>query len=390
VYGKFEKSFEGFRDFRRRFKSERDFEKIEVAIEDGKVKGICRKHQEEFIAKAIKHKHPLRIGSVSEPFGLPLEKEYGDTYRVLEILISHNYPFVVCTKSPLVASKRYVNLLRSANERAAVQISLISLNQDLLKFLESRRGGVTPSAESRLNALRKLSDEGIFTICRIQPLIPQVTEYGMQDLIFALAEASVKHVIVEFLWLPIGHARDMGLKLKSVFDAYYASGGRVGDELRKYGNNIFIYYRSFKDVVIDYGRIFYSKKKMLQLMPKFAVMVSEANKEYNANMTFGSGNEETTFLNMTDNCCGIDRLRPFSKYPKCTGQTVLGLARKKGSATISEMTRYYNPYVDKFVELWYEKGKRGYFLEDRVFKLRAKETDGEVEYIYDESAVPDG
>ena len=187
VRGNFGNSFQGFRNFRRRFKSERDFEKIEAAIKDGKVKGTCSKEHEPFVTKAIKQKHPLRIGSVSEPFGRPLEDQYGDTYRVLEMLISHNYPFVVCTKSPLVASSKYVNLLKSADEKAAVQISLISLDENLLKYLESRPGGATPSAKSRLGALRKLSEEDIFTICRIQPFIPQVTEYGMQDLIFALA-----------------------------------------------------------------------------------------------------------------------------------------------------------------------------------------------------------
>ena len=109
VRGNFENSFQGFRNFRRRFKSERDFEKIEAAIRDGNVKGTCSREQENFIAEAIKHKHPLRVGSVSDPFGLPLENQYGDTHRVLEILISNGYPFVVCTKSPLVACLLYTS-----------------------------------------------------------------------------------------------------------------------------------------------------------------------------------------------------------------------------------------------------------------------------------------
>jgi DNA repair photolyase len=388
VRGNFESSFQGFRKFRRRFKSEKDFEKIEAAIRDGTVKGTCNKEQENFIAQAIEHKHPLRVGSVSDPFGLPLENQYGDTYRVLEMLISYNYPFVVCTKSPLVATPKYINLLKSADERVAVQISLISLDENLLKCLESRPGGTTPSAKSRLDALRKLSDEGIFTTCRIQPFIPEVTEYGMKDLIFALAEVGVKHVIVEFLWLPMGHARDMGLKFKAALDAYCESGGKVGEELRRYDNNLNAYYRSFEDVEIAYGRIFCSKTKMARLMPKFAEMVSEANKEFNINMTFGSGNEETSYLNMTQNCCGVDRLPGFAGYPKCLGQIALNLAKEKGKVILNEMTKHYNPYVDKFIELWREKGKHGYFLENRVFKLRAKEVGREVEYVYDDKAIP--
>ena len=385
---KFDPSFQRFRNFRRRFKNGSDFEKIKLAIKEGKVKGTCAGEQELYVSAAIKHRHPLRIGSVSDPFGLPLESQFEDTYRILEILISNNYPFVVCTKSPLVATPRYVNLLKSANGKAGVQISLISLNEDLLGYLETRPGGATPSAESRLKALKKLSEEGIFTTCRIQPMIPQVTEYGMDELIFALAEAGVKHVIVEFLWLPIIHARDMGLQLKKVLDAYRAAGGTVGQELAKFNNNIDAYYRYVGYIDAIHGRIFYSRKKMAELMPKFANMVAEANKEYNTDMTFGSGNEETSFLNSTDNCCGVDRLQAFSGYPKCIGQTALKLAKNRGKVTLNDMAQFYNPCPDKFRRLWVKKEKKGYFLENRIFKLRAHQAGNEVEYVYDEKAIP--
>jgi DNA repair photolyase len=385
---KFETSFQEFRNFRRRFRTERDFEKIKAAIKDGKVKGTCNREKEVLIAKAIEHKHPLRIGSVSEPFGLPLEKEYGDTYKILEILIENNYPFVVCTKSPLVATPRYLNLLKSAGDKVAVQISLISLDNNLLKYLETRSNGATPSAESRLDALKKLSNEGIFTICRIQPLIPQVTEYGMNNLIFTLAEIGVKHIIIEFLWLPQVHAKEMSLKLKRILDEYYNSGGTIGDELRKFNNDLYAYYRSFDDVERGYGRIFYSKKKMAQLMPKFIEMVYKANKEFNSDMTFGSGNEETSFLNMTENCCGVDRLPTFSGYPKCIGQNILNLARKKGKVALNDVTQYYNPCIDRFRELWYKKENHEYFFENRVFGLKAMKVDHEVEYVYDENSIP--
>ncbi len=388
VRGNFETSFQDFRNFRRRFKSDSDFEKIESAIKEGNIRGTCNREQEPFISIAIKHRHPLRIGSVSEPFGSPLENQWGDTYRILEILIENNYPFVVCTKSPLVATPRYVNLLKSANGNVGVQISLISLDENLLGYLESRSGGSTPPAKSRLEALKKLSDEGIFTTCRIQPLIPQVTEYGMQELIYALAEAGVKHIIVEFLWLPMGHARDMSRKIKLALDAYCKAGGEVGPELARFDNDLYAYYRSFRDVEISYGRIFFSKAKMAELMPKFAKMVAEANKEYNANMTFGSGNEETSYLNFTDNCCGVDRLPSFSGYPKCIGQTALKLAKERGKVTLADVMQFYNPYSDRFRALWVKREKTGYFFENRIFKLRAVPVGNNIEYVFDDNAVP--
>ena len=386
-FKKYKISFQGFRNFRRRFKSDRDFEKIEAAIERGEVKGTCNKKQENFIKEAIKHKHPLRIGSVSEPFGLPLENQYGDTYKVLEMLIAHDYPFVVCTKSPLVATPKYINLLKST-KKVAVQISLISTNDDLLQYLESREGDRTPSAKSRLNALRKLSDEGIFTVCRIQPMIPQVTEYGMKDLIYKLADTGVKHVIVEFLWFPTRHAEDMGARLKLGLDAYCQQGGTVSDKLKKFDNHLYAFYQSFEDHYKGYGRVFFSRRQMALLMPKLAKMVSEANKEFNTDMTFGSGNEETTYLNSTNNCCGVDRIDGFSQGSPCTIHTMMKIAKERGKVSINDIRGLYNPRMDKIEKLWGKKDKRGYFIENFVFKMRAEVIDGEVAYVYDETHVP--
>jgi len=388
-FKKYESSFPIFRNFRRRFKGDRDFKKIEDAIEHGEVKGTCIKKEENFVRKAIKHKHPLRIGSVSDPFGVPLENQYGDTYRVLEILVAHDYPFVVCTKSPLVATPKYINLLNSTR-KIAVQVSLISLDDNLLKYLESGKDGKTPPAKSRLDSLKKLSEEGIFTICRIQPMIPQVTEYGMKDLIYALADAGVKHVIVEFLWFPAGHAENMSARLKLALDAYSGDGGVIGDALKRYNNDLYTFYKSFNDRCRGQGRIFFSRGQMAQLMPKFAKMVKEANKEFNSDMTFGSGNEETQYLNFTDNCCGVDRIPGFSGYSTCAIQTMLKMAKQKGKVTLTDMKQFYNPDIEKFEQVWKKMDKGRYFIEGRVFKLRAEPVEGasQVQYVYDDTAVP--
>jgi DNA repair photolyase len=384
----FKESFESFRHFERRL-SDSDVERIESALEGGDVSRLCAKGQEKLVTKALQHRHPLRIGSVSEPFGLPLEKQYRHTYKILEKLTEQNYPYVVCTKSPFVATPEYINLMKSS-KNAAVQISLISLDDNLLRYLESRPGGSTPSANSRLKAMKKLAGEGIFTICRIQPMIPEVTEMGMKQLIFTLAEAGVNHVIVEFLWFPMAHAKAMGAKLKEILDEYCRDGGNVGDNLRRYDNNLYEFYESFDDHEHACGRLFFSKKEIARLMPQFAKMVSEANKEYNSDMTFGSGNEETQYLNDTDNCCGVDRISGFSGYPKCAIQMMLKIAKQKGNVTLSEMKQFYNPNPEKFEKVWKKRYKGKYFIEDRVFKLRAEpvEDPSQVRYVYDDTAVP--
>ena len=384
----FKRSFEEFRHFKLRL-TDKDIDNIGLACSDGNVDSLCVKKQEKLVAQALRRRFPLRIGSVSEPLGLPLEKNYRHTYKIIEKLGEHRYPYIICTKSPLVAAPEYVSLIKSTN--GAVQVSLISTNEHLLQHIESRLGGHTPSASSRLKALKKLADEDVWTTCRIQPMIPRVTEGGMEDLIFALAEARVNHVIVEFMRIPQSHARGMSAKFKTILDEYCQAGGIVHDDLRKYDNDLYAFYKSFEDYEFAGGHLFFSKKEKARLMPQFADMVRKANKEFGTEMTFGSGDEETQYLNFTENCCGVDQLPGYSGYSTCTIQTMLKIAKDKGKVTLADMKRYYNPNMSKFEQVWKKKGKKGrYFIENRVFKLRARPTNdpSEVEYVYDEKAIP--
>lgn len=382
----FERSFEEFRQFKLRL-TDRDIEKIGLAFADGNVGSLCVKKQKELVAQALKRRFPLRIGSVSEPLGLPLERKHRHTYKIIEKLGEHRYPYIVCTKSPLVATPEYVSLIKSTN--GVVQVSLISTNEQLLQHIESRPGGQTPSASSRLKALKKLADEGVWTTCRIQPMIPGVTEGGMEDLIFALAEAGVNHVIVEFMRIPQSHARDMSAKFKIILDKYCQAGGIIHDDLRKYDYNLYAFYKSFEDYEFAGGHLFFSKREKARLMPRFADIVRKANKEFAAKMTFASGDEETQYLNFTENCCGIDQLPGYSGYSTCTIQTMLKIAKNKGKVTLADMKRYYSPNMSKFEQVWKKKGKKGrYFIENRVFKMRAEVKDNEIEYVYDETYVP--
>lgn len=387
----YKESFEQFRYFKLRLTGG-DIEKIGLACagNDRAIGALSKRGQEKNVAKALERRFPLRIGSVSEPFGLPLEKEYGHTYKVLEILSEYDYPYVVCTKSPYVATQKYVNLLKSTNLRA-VQISLISTDEQLLRYIESRPGGRTPPANARLEAIKKLTDNDIWTTCRIQPMIPRLTEMGMKDLIFSLAEAGANHVIVEFLRMPLSHAKPMGARLKKALDDYCEAGGTVGDDLRKCNNNIYTFYKSFRDHTFAGGHLFFSTREKARLMPLFAKMVEEANKELGTKMTFGSGDEETQFLNSTENCCGMDQLEGYSGYSTCTVQTMLRIAKEKGKVTLEDMRQFYNPDIGKFQEVWKKKDRNNrYFIAKRVFKLRARPIDdpSEVEYVFDEGAFP--
>jgi DNA repair photolyase len=108
---------------------------------------------------------PLRIGSMSDSFML-MDNKYGVTKELLRILTHYKYPYVIFTRSDLVAQDDYMNLIDP--KLAAIQFSMSSTNDSLNKLIEPG----APSAKRRLLALTKLNKEGYWTTVRINPLFP--------------------------------------------------------------------------------------------------------------------------------------------------------------------------------------------------------------------------
>jgi DNA repair photolyase len=108
---------------------------------------------------------PLRIGSMSDSF-MWLDDKYKVTKEFLKILDFYNYPFVVFTRSDLIAEDDYLSLIRK--DLSAIQFSMSSTNDELNRKIEPG----APSAKRRLAALEKINKAGIWTTVRINPLFP--------------------------------------------------------------------------------------------------------------------------------------------------------------------------------------------------------------------------
>ena len=117
---------------------------------------------------------PLRIGSMSDSF-MYMDVRYGVTKELLKILNFYKYPYVIFTRSDLVAHDDYMSLLDK--DLAAVQFSISGNNRILTKLMEPG----APSYKRRLKALKKLSDEGIWTTVRINPLFPRYPDGYYSD-----------------------------------------------------------------------------------------------------------------------------------------------------------------------------------------------------------------
>ncbi len=108
---------------------------------------------------------PLRIGSMSDSF-MWMDRKYKVTQELLKILDHYNYPYIIFTRSDLVAAEPYISLLNP--KLCSIQMSIASTNDELNKVMEPG----TPSAKRRLLALQKLVRAGFWTTVRMNPFFP--------------------------------------------------------------------------------------------------------------------------------------------------------------------------------------------------------------------------
>ena len=122
----------------------------------------------------MEKKVPLRIGSMSDSF-MYMEAKYGVTKELLNILKFYDYPYIIFTRSDLVARDEYLASLDK--ELCSVQFSIIGNNQKFIRPIEPG----APSYQKRLRALEKLSSHGFRTAVRINPLFPKFPDGYFTD-----------------------------------------------------------------------------------------------------------------------------------------------------------------------------------------------------------------
>ncbi len=117
------------------------------------------------ITSILRQRIPIKIGKFSEPFQ-PIEREIRATLETLKIFNHYHYPCIISTKSDIVADDEYTELYRP--DTTYVQMTVTSLNEKLVSKIEPN----APLPRKRIRAIKKLSDIGIKTAFRIQPLFP--------------------------------------------------------------------------------------------------------------------------------------------------------------------------------------------------------------------------
>lgn len=105
------------------------------------------------------------MSGVCDPYQ-PLEKRYQLTKKCLEILLQHDWPVTIQTKSPLVL--RDVGILKG-RDKLEVGLSVTTANDGIRRLFEPN----APPIEERIQALGQLHLAGIRTFAMIAPMLPQ-------------------------------------------------------------------------------------------------------------------------------------------------------------------------------------------------------------------------
>ncbi len=207
---------------------------------------------------------PLRIGSMSDSF-MWIDRKYKVTQELLKILRFYKYPYIIFTRSDLVAHEDYLALLDQS--LSSIQFSITGLNSELTRKLEPG----APSVEKRFSALNVLAKEGFRTAVRLNPLFPtypdgyfsnrkrllerlgtgEIPSFPLfnigeaEGFVSRLAESGVKTLVAGYVRLSrfsLSQIREMtGADLSSFFDSSLPE--NLGDNKHYSDSEVAYYYK---------------------------------------------------------------------------------------------------------------------------------------------------
>ncbi|MBS7625039.1 radical SAM protein [Candidatus Bathyarchaeota archaeon] len=139
------------------------------------------------IVKRTKVRLPVMLSDSTDPYQ-PLERNYEITRRCIEVLAEHGFPLLIVTKSDLVV--RDIDILRKTP--TVVSMTITTSRNDIASIIEPN----APDPSTRFHALKRIIDENIPTIVRIDPIIPSVNSdfKDLERIISRSSEIGVKQI----------------------------------------------------------------------------------------------------------------------------------------------------------------------------------------------------
>lgn len=127
----------------------------------------------------------VRLGGMTDCFQV-FENAYRVTYKTIQLLNKRKIHYLIVTKSDMVASNQYLEILNK--ELAHIQISITSTSDEVAFRYEK-----APSTSRRIAAIEKLDDLGYDVQLRLSPFIPELIDFDK------LNSIRCNKILVEFL-----------------------------------------------------------------------------------------------------------------------------------------------------------------------------------------------
>lgn len=181
---------------------------------DFETKLYAKTNAAKLLEQELAHPHyepkVIALGTNTDPYQ-PIEREYGITRSILEVLERTSHPVGIVTKSALVV--RDIDILErmAARGLAKVVLSVTTVNRRLARAMEPR--AATP--EKRLEAIGTLSDAGIPVGVMAAPIIPGLNDHEIESILEAAYAAGAREAGYVLLRLP--------LELKEIFREWLAT-----------------------------------------------------------------------------------------------------------------------------------------------------------------------
>jgi len=148
----------------------------------------------ELLEKELKGKRvkgTIGTGSMHDPY-MPVEKELQLTRSALQVIRRQGFPVHVLTKSTLVL--RDMDLLQEISRiYAAVSITITTGEDKLASVIEPN----APGSAERFDAIKQLSQNGIYTGILMMPILPYIndTEENIRNIVSRARDAGAKYIL---------------------------------------------------------------------------------------------------------------------------------------------------------------------------------------------------
>jgi len=161
-----------------------------------------KQHAAELLRQELRQVKPgeeIAIGTATDPYQ-PAERKFEVTRAILEELARHSgLDLGIVTKSNLVL--RDVDLLRQIgrNNHLSISVTITTLDVELARILEPR----APRPDLRMEAVRRLSLEGIRAGVSCAPVLPGITDSlrNLEAVVRATAGAGGQYIFSNALFL---------------------------------------------------------------------------------------------------------------------------------------------------------------------------------------------